>query len=69
MKLIGKVYDFGDAAPSEHLRAISSELAEQAYINGEDDPALCEEQSLYDLSALIEQLAVEVRRLESSHRP
>ena len=38
MKLIGKVYDFGDAAPSEHLRAISSELAEQAYINGEDDP-------------------------------
>lgn len=64
MRLAGAVYDFGERLPSAHLRAISSELAEQAYINGEEDPSLCEERPLYDLSALLERLANEVERLE-----
>ena len=65
MKLVGNVYDFGDGNPSEHLRAIAAELRDQAYINGEEDPSLCEEQPLYDLSDLVARLALEVERLES----
>lgn len=65
MKLEGEVYDFGDRSISEHLHAISAELAEQAYINGEEDPGLCETQPLYDLSDLVERLAIEVGLLES----
>ena len=66
MRLSGTTYDFGEANLGEHLRAISSELSEQAYINGEDDPGLCEEQPLYELSALLERVADEVERLEKS---
>lgn len=64
VKLSGTVFDFGEGRPSEHLRAISLELSEQAYINGEEDAGLCLEQPLYDLSSLIERIAEEVERLE-----
>lgn len=66
MRLAGKVYDFGDQSLSRHLRDIAEELSEQAYINGEDDPSLCEVQPLYDLSALVERLASEAEKLERS---
>ncbi len=49
MNLTGKVYSFGDGRPSEHLHAISAELSEQAYINGEEDRGLCPAQPLSDL--------------------
>lgn len=66
MKLAGNLYDFGDRRLSEHLHAIANELNEQAYINGEDDPSLCETQPLYDLSSLLERLVAEAEKLERS---
>ena len=39
MRLIGKVFDFGNRAPSAHLKAIAAELKEPACINGEDNVA------------------------------
>jgi hypothetical protein len=68
MKLAGKVFDFGDQKLGKHLRDIADELSEQAYINGEDDPSLCEVQPLYDLSELLERLAAEAERLEELSR-
>ena len=65
MKLQGNVYDFGDGKLSEHLLSIADELSEQAYVNGEDDPGLCETQPLYDLSDLLARLAVEAEKMEN----
>lgn len=64
MRLTGAVYDFGEGSASEHLRAISSELSEQAFINGEEDASLCNQQPLSDLSALLARIAEEVAALE-----
>jgi hypothetical protein len=65
MQLKGHVYDFGDRTASEHLRSISEELEEQAFINGEEQPEDRSYQPLHDLSDLLGRLAAEVRKMEN----
>lgn len=65
MKLSGKVFDFGDRPISGHLHKIATEIEEQAFLNGEDDPDISRgHQPLYDLSRLLERLAAAVHDLE-----